>query len=78
MPTPRIFAAPVGPTTEQAIDETAESGTYMGGNGVANAATILVEIGVTGVVDANFDSPVATAEGEQVGRGSKTRVTATH
>ncbi len=61
MPAPRIFPTTIGTTAEQAVDETAEGGAYMGRNGVANTAAILVEVSVAGIMDADFDPPMATA-----------------
>lgn len=73
-----ILTGAVGFATEEAVGETAQRGADMSGNRMADAATILVEIGVPRVMDPRFDTPVAAAEAQHVGGSGAVGVAATH
>lgn len=73
-----VLAAAVGSTAKQTVGQTAQRGTDAGGDRIADAAAVLMEVGVAGVMDTRLDAPVPATESEQVGRRGTVDVAAAH
>ena len=73
-----VLAAAVGPPAKQAVGETAQRGADVGGDGVGDAAAVLMEVGIAGVMDTRLDAPVPATERQQVGGRGVAGVAAAH
>jgi len=75
---PSVLAAAVGAPAEQTVSQTAQRSADVGGDRVGDAATILMEVGIAGVMDSGLDAPVSAAESEKISGCGVADVAAAH
>ncbi len=67
LPAAGVLAAAVGTAAQQTVGQTAQRSADVGGDRVADAAAVLVEVGIAGAMNTRLDPPVPATESEQVG-----------
>jgi hypothetical protein len=73
-----VLAPAIGASSQQTVGQTAQRGADVGGYRVGDAAAVLMEVGIAGVMHTRLDAPVPATEREQVGRRGVVGVAAAH